>query len=73
MIPATAENKAKLKNFVKAMKTDGGTNFDAAFIKADTILRDEVSRAVVSPFRCWVDSPAVASGLDLPWEGKGRA
>jgi uncharacterized protein YegL len=47
MIPATAENKDKLKNFVKVMKTDGGTNFDAAFIKADTILRDEVSRAVV--------------------------
>ena len=73
MIPATAENKAKLKKFVKDMKDDGGTNFDAAFMKADTILRDEVSRAVVSPFRCWVDSPAVASGLDLPWEGKGRA
>ena len=52
MIPATAENKAKLRKFVDDMQPAGGTNFDAAFIKADTILRDEVSRSVVSPFCC---------------------
>ena len=69
MIPATAENKDKLKNFVKGMRTDGGTSFDAAFVKADEILRDEVSRSMVSPFRCWVHSPEVASGVDFPWEG----
>ena len=47
MIPATAENKAKMKGFVAGMAEGGATNFDAAFAKADTILRDEVSRSVI--------------------------
>ena len=47
MVPATAENKYKLKAFVANMEQGGATNFDAAFMKADTILRDELSRSII--------------------------
>ena len=52
MVPASAENKAKLKAFVSNIhiyvtETEATTSFDAAFVKADTILRDEVSQTVI--------------------------
>jgi len=47
LVPATKENKGKLKDFVNDMETGGATNFDAAFSKADTMLRDEISRSVI--------------------------
>ena len=47
MVPATKENKGKLKKFVDDMLEGGSTNFDAAFSKADTMLRDEVTQSVI--------------------------
>ena len=47
LVPATKENKGKLKKFVNDMQEGGSTNFDAAFSKADTMLRDEISRSVI--------------------------
>ena len=47
MVPATDDNKNKLKAFVGRMRADGGTSFDSAFLKADAILRDEVSIKVI--------------------------
>ena len=47
MVPATDDNKKKLKEFAGRMRADGGTSFASAFRKADAILRDEVSIKVI--------------------------
>ena len=47
MIPATADNKGKLKRFIQGMRQGGGTSFDSAFRVADRILKDEVRGLLV--------------------------
>ena len=47
MVPATSDNKVKLKKFVDNMQAGGTTGFDAAFDKVDSILRDELSAKVI--------------------------
>ena len=51
MVPATSENKVKLKKFVDTIlyntQARGTTGFDAAFDKVDSILRDELSVKVI--------------------------